>query len=69
MDKRTDAERRQAIDDLLNMKEDIHRLVGLLKDIESFLRVVATVGHGVKWLAGICAATFGAYLAWKGISK
>lgn len=65
---RRDIERRAAVDELLEMKSDIEMLVRLLKDVESFLRILATLGKALKWTAGIAAACFGAWAAYKGIS-
>lgn len=68
-DKRKDDGRREKVDELIVMHEDIKKLVSLLNDIESFLRIVATFGRVLKWIAGILAACFGAYVAYKGVHK
>lgn len=68
-EERHDLERREAIDDLLDMSHDIKRLVELLKDIEGFLKIIATIGKVLKWTAGLLAACLGVYAAYKGINK
>lgn len=65
---RKDTERRAAVDDLLEMKSDIEMLVKLLKDVEGFLRILATIGKVLKWTAGLAAACFGAWAAYKGVA-
>lgn len=68
-DKRKDDDRREKVDELITMHDDIKKLVALLNDIESFLRIVATFGRVLKWTLGLVAACFGTYAAYKGIHK
>ena len=67
VEKRQNAERREQIDELLEMKEDIKKLVSLLNEMEGFFGVIVKVGRIFKWTLGLATACFAAYAAWLGI--
>jgi len=69
MEKRKDDDRRLQIDELLDMKEDIRKLVSLLNEMEGFFSVIVKFARVLKWTLGLLAACFGTYAAYRGIHK
>lgn len=68
-DKRSDTERRDKIDRLIAMEDDLVQLVQLLKDLEGAFKTIKIVGNSVKWLASIIIVIGAAWAAWTGLTK
>ncbi len=68
-DKRLDAVRREKIDRLIAMEDDLVQLVQTLRDLEGAFRTIKTIGNSLKWLASIILAIGALWAAWTGMLK
>ena len=66
IEKREAMERRNQIDELLDMREDIIKMVNLLNEMEGFFAVIIKFGKLLKWTLGLLAAGFATWAAWAG---
>ena len=64
-DNRQDLDRREKIDRLLAMEDDLKQAVQLLKDVKGALHILRVVGNSFKWLAGLIIAASAAMASWK----
>jgi len=67
IEKRQNLERRQHIDELIEMREDIKKMVALLNEMEGFFGIIIRFGKILKWTLGIVAAVFATWAGYKGI--
>lgn len=64
-DSRQDLDRREKIDRLLAMEDDLKQAVQLLKDVRTALHVFKVVGNSFKWLASLVITAGATWAAWK----
>lgn len=67
IEKRENLERRQHIDELIEMREDIKKMVSLLNEMEGFFGIIIKFGKILKWTLGLLGASFATWAAWKGM--
>lgn len=67
IEKRENLDRREKIDELLNMKDDIKKLVDLLNEMEGFFAIIVKFGKFLKWTLGIVGVGITTFAAWKGL--
>lgn len=64
-DNRQDLDRREKIDRLLAMEDDLRQTVQLLKDVKGALHILKVVGNSLKWLASLIITAGATWAAWK----
>lgn len=67
IEKRENLDRREQIDELLEMRDDIKKMVALLNEMEGFFAIIVKFGKFLKWTLGIVGACFATWAAWKGL--